>query len=157
MFQLNDKMSHGYHPCSDKMIFFPSILSLPESLLLPEIAETETGRWRPRVDISETDNAIQIEAELPGMDKSNIKLKVKGNTLVLQGERKMEQKEEDRQYRRVERFYGSFTRTFPLPQGSDVSKIQANFENGILNITVPKPTIQEDKGSEIEIKSTQQH
>jgi len=107
--------------------------------------------WKPRVDISETNEEIHIEAELPGMDKTNIKLQVKNSTLLLTGERSFEKKEEERTYKRIERMYGSFTRTFPLPQGVDSSKIQAQFENGILKITVLKPTPQEQV-NEVNIK-----
>jgi len=135
-------------------LFFNLPLSLlsPYTEWLPEIAEPTGQSWKPRVDISETKDEMHIEAELPGMDKDCIKLKVKGNTLELKGERIFEKKEEEKQYKRIERMYGSFTRIFPIPNEVEQSKIKAEFKNGILHIVIPKPVQSVEEGEDVPIK-----
>ncbi len=95
--------------------------------------------WRPVVDIYDSEKAIVINAELPGVTKENITLGVKENILTLKGERKSEAEAKKENYYRMERCYGAFERAFTLPSAIDPQKIKANFKDGVLKIEIPKP------------------
>ena len=113
--------------------------------------EEESGltHWEekraPLVDISENEKEYLISAELPGVEKKNLHVDVKDNLLTLSGERKEEHKKKENGHRRLERFYGSFQRSFVLPDGVDTEKINAKYENGLLNVTIPKAEPEEAK------------
>ena len=98
--------------------------------------------WVPSVDILEKDGNLILRAELPGMTEKDIDLKIEGNTLTLKGERKMDNEDEKSNYHRVESFYGSFSRSFRLPDTVDSEKINAEYKNGVLTVTLPqKPEV----------------
>ncbi len=98
--------------------------------------------WVPSVDILEKDGNLILRAELPGMTEKDIDLKIEGNTLTLKGERKMDKEDNKSNYHRVESFYGSFTRSFRLPDTVDYEKINAEYKNGVLTVTLPqKPEV----------------
>jgi HSP20 family protein len=98
--------------------------------------------WNPAVDILEKDGNLVLRAELPGMTEKQIDLKVEGDTLILKGERKIESEDKKENYRRIESFHGSFTRTFRLPETVDTHKISADYKDGILTVTLPqKPEV----------------
>uniref|UniRef100_A0A6B2LRL3 SHSP domain-containing protein n=1 Tax=Arcella intermedia TaxID=1963864 RepID=A0A6B2LRL3_9EUKA len=114
----------------------------------------EEKNWTPRVDIAESKTDFHVDAEVPGMTKDNIKIKIKDGVLELSGERNMEKKEEneEKHYKRVERMYGSFTRRIQLPKNVDTGKVSAKFENGILKVVVPKTKPSEgEEGIEVRI------
>jgi HSP20 family protein len=112
----------------------------------------EIGQFTPRVDIAESDKALMIHAELPGMAKDDVKITVSDdNILTIRGEKKREEKTEDKNYMRVERAYGSFTRSFTLPDNLDTARIAAQFENGVLNVSIPKTEPVKPKETEISI------
>jgi HSP20 family protein len=94
--------------------------------------------WTPMVDVSETETEIRVRAELPGLNQDNIAINLQENVLTLTGEKKQEQKEEQENFHRVERCYGSFTRSFTLPTAVKNDTVQATFKNGVLLITLPK-------------------
>lgn len=98
-------------------------------------------QWLPKVNVSETDKAISVHAELPGVKKDDIKVEVKNDTLLIKGEKKFQKKEEDkdRKFTRVESSYGFFERAIPLPEGVDSSKVAAKFNEGVLELEIPKP------------------
>lgn len=96
------------------------------------------GSWTPSVDIYETEHEVVLTAELPGMDEKDIEIKVEDNTLTISGERRMEKEIKEENYHRIERAYGSFCRSFTLPNYVDQDKISAEYDNGILKITMPK-------------------
>jgi HSP20 family protein len=95
--------------------------------------------WRPVWDVKENNTEIAIHVELPGVEKENLSLKVENNILTLSGEKKHETSEKNDKYHRVERSYGRFSRSIRLPEGVDPSSINANYNNGVLAVTVPKP------------------
>lgn len=99
---------------------------------------TRQQSFAPSIDISETDTQYLIDVEVPGVDKKDIELNVENNTLTISGERKFEKKEEGKHYHRVESSYGSFSRSFTLPDNVKDDTIQATYNNGILNITIDK-------------------
>ncbi|MGB5106237.1 MAG: Hsp20/alpha crystallin family protein [Candidatus Zixiibacteriota bacterium] len=112
------------------------------------VIDNETN-WSPRADVHETDDKFVVNLDLPGVDKSDVKVKFEDNTLIISGERNFENKEDDKNYHHIERVYGSFTRKLALPKDVDGQKITANFKNGVLEISLPK--VEEVKPKEIEI------
>lgn len=100
--------------------------------------EIVQGAWIPAVDIFETNEAIVLKAELPGITAQDISVEVKDNTLTLKGEKKFEKEVKEENYHRVERSYGSFQRAFTLPGTIHQEKVKAKFKDGILEITLPK-------------------
>jgi HSP20 family protein len=102
------------------------------------------------VNVKENAEGIKIHAELPGIKKEDIQVDVSEGVLTLSGEKKTEKKEENERYHQAERSYGKFQRSFSIPKGVDVSQIDACFNDGVLELTVPKPVIEKRK---IEIKS----
>jgi HSP20 family protein len=109
-----------------------------------------TGDWSPRVDISETDEAFMVKAELPEVKKEDVKVTVANGVLSIEGERKQEKEEKGKKFHRVERYYGKFYRSFSLPANIDESGIKAAFQDGMLNLTVPKTP--ESKPKSINVK-----
>jgi len=94
--------------------------------------------WNPNVDISETEDAFEVVAEIPGMSKKDIKISIRENVLTLTGEKKQEEKTDKKNFHRVERMYGQFQRSFRLPNTVKSEDIKAEYKNGVLNITIPK-------------------
>lgn len=111
-----------------------------------------TGDWAPRVDIAETDTEFIIKAEIPDVKKEDVKVTVDNGILTIRGERKQEKEEKNKKFHRVERFYGSFTRSFTLPDNVDESKIDASFKDGMLNLIVPKTEKTKPKALDVKIK-----
>ena len=107
--------------------------------------------WAPSVDISETDQAFLIKAEMPGVKKEDVKVTVDNGVLTIQGERKMEKEEKGKTFHRIERSYGSFVRSFRVPAGVDDSKAKAEFKDGMINVTLPKSEKAKSKSVEIAV------
>lgn len=110
-----------------------------------------TSSFYPRVDIAEDDQNVYVTAELPGVDKKDVKVSLQDNVLTIKGEKKSEVKDENKNYYRIERTYGSFCRSFQLPAEVDPDKVKAKFENGMLMIEAAKkePTPRNEKLIEI--------
>ena len=106
--------------------------------------------WTPAVDIKENDQDLQVEVELPGLKPEDVEITAENGTLTVRGEKKSERKEgnEDR-FHVVERTYGSFLRSFQLPQGVDESKIEADFENGVLSVKIPRAALPQPRRIQI--------
>lgn len=118
-----------------------------------DMEENAMGTWRPSVDIFETEHAIILEAELPGVIREDINVEVENNVLTLKGERKdIREVEEDCYYRR-ERIVGRFHRAFTLPMDINHDQIKANFQNGILRLEVPKPEEKKPKKIAIAVEN----
>lgn len=124
---------------------YPEVSRLFEDFFndLPWMASTPRSEgWIPAVDILEKDGNLILRAELPGVNEKDIDVKLEGNILTLKGERKLDSEEKKHNYHRVESFYGSFTRSFTLPDTVDTDKIKADYKNGILTVSVPqKPEV----------------
>ncbi len=97
-----------------------------------------TRSWTPPVDIQETDDAYHLHAELPGLTKDDIQITLENNVLRLSGERKLEKDVKKENYHRIERTYGTFSRSFALPTQVSSDKVEAKFDNGVLSVVVPK-------------------
>jgi HSP20 family protein len=97
-----------------------------------------TTTFAPPVDVYEDEHNITLKIEVPGIDEKDIDIRVENNLLTVHGERKFEKEEKEENFRRVESSYGSFTRSFTLPQTVDAEKVTANYDKGVLKITLPK-------------------
>jgi HSP20 family protein len=106
----------------------------------------------PAVDITDKEKAYEITAELPGMDENNIDVKFSDGTLTIKGEKKDEREEKKKDYYLSERRYGSFQRSFGVPDGVDADKIEAHFKNGVLTVTLPKTPQAQKSEKKIDIK-----
>jgi HSP20 family protein len=108
-----------------------------------EVADRQS--WTPSVDVIETDDAIKLKAELAGMNPDDIGIELQDNVLTVTGERKFEEEVKEDKYYRIERRYGGFSRSIALPQTADEEKIEANYENGVLEVVIPKAEIAKPK------------
>lgn len=125
-----------------------------KSMGWPALGAQETmaaAEWAPRVDIAETDAAYVIKAEIPGVRKEDVKITVDNGILTISGERKEEKEEKDKKFHRVERIYGSFSRSFTLPDNVDESKIDAEFKDGVLTLTIPKTEKAKPRAVEVKV------
>jgi HSP20 family protein len=109
------------------------------------------AQWSPLVDITEDEKEYLIKAELPEMKKEDVRLTVENDVLAISGERKFEKEEKGRKYHRVERAYGSFVRSFSLPEDADGSKVTADFKDGMLQVHLPKSEKAKPKAIEIKV------
>lgn len=108
--------------------------------------------WMPSVDISETDSSYLIKAEIPGVDKEDVKVTIEDGMLTIQGERRQEKEKKEKKYHRIERSYGSFMRSFRVPDDADESAVQAEFKDGMLNITLNKTRKNKSNAIQVAIK-----
>jgi HSP20 family protein len=129
-----------YDPFRDLRTLQEEVNRLFSSNLTRGFGEEGIGRgaWNPSVDIYENKDHIVLEAELPGMKQDDFELTVENNVITLRGERQFEKKEDSDNYHRVERSYGSFTRSFTLPHTVSAEGATAEYNNGVLRVTLPK-------------------
>jgi len=109
------------------------------------------AEWTPSVDIAEDDKEWVIKADLPEVKKEDVKVTVENGVLRITGERKLEKEEKGRKYHRVEWSYGSFLRSFVLPDGADGSKVNADFKDGVLKVRLPKNEKARPKAIEVKV------
>jgi HSP20 family protein len=115
-----------------------------------------TSTFAPAVDVYEDEHQVTLKIEVPGIDEKDIDVQVENNTLTVHGERKIEKEEKEENYRRVERQYGSFTRTFTLPQTVDTEKVSATYDKGVLKIALPKKAEAKPKQIKVNVASEKQ-
>jgi HSP20 family protein len=113
--------------------------------------EFSKGSWSPPVDIYETAKSVVLKAEIPGISQEEIEIKIEDNVLVLKGARKFEKKTDDETYYRIERSYGSFMRTFTLPNSVDQNGVSASYESGVFKIVMPKKQDKKQKKIKVEV------
>ena len=109
----------------------------------------DAGQWLPSVDVKETEDALLVEAELPGIDKKDVKLDIKDGVLTISGERSYEKDVKEENIHRIERSYGSFSRSFSLPRNIDTEKVDATMKDGVLKVKLSK--LETAKGRSITI------
>ena len=109
------------------------------------------AEWAPLVDIIEEEKEYRIKAELPEVNKSDVKVTVQDDVLTIAGERTFEKEDTGRKYHRVERAYGSFARSFTLPEDADAAKVSADFKNGVLIVHLPKSEKARPKSIEVKV------
>ena len=107
--------------------------------------------WTPSVDISETEGEYQIKAEIPDVKKEDVKITLEDGVLTIQGQRKQEKEDKGTKYHRIERSYGSFARTFSLPDVIEVEKVKAEFKDGVLHLHLPKSEKAKPKTIEVKV------
>jgi HSP20 family protein len=110
--------------------------------------------FEPNIDVVDDGNAIRITAELPGMDRNDVQIMLEDEYLVISGEKKLERRDEEEGAYRVERAFGSFQRIIPLPDGVDVERAEAKFDNGTLTIRLPKVAAARQEGRRLEISQS---
>jgi HSP20 family protein len=125
---------------------FPGFFGRPEEGLL-------SGKWVPSVDIYEDENGIRLEADLPGVNPADFKLSIENYKLTLSGERKLNQAQKGENWHRVERNYGSFTRTFTLPPTVNVEEVKGEFKDGVLSVSLPKREEVKARQIQVTVKS----
>ena len=129
---------------------FDLIDDLWRSPLETSLAQTMGQMEYPALNVSEDEKNITVEAELPGMESKDIDISLQNNMLVLQGEKRFEDEKKEGNYHRIERSYGSFSRTIPLSSSVDEDKVKASFKKGVLTVTLPKQGVEQGKKISIE-------
>ena len=109
--------------------------------------------WTPPVDVIETENELMLKADVPEVDLKDIDIRLENGTLTLKGERKFEEQEKAVGYHRIERRYGSFARSFSLPETVDPDKVRAEYKNGVLTIMIPKKEMAKPRSIRVEVNS----
>lgn len=109
------------------------------------------ANWAPLVDITEDDKEYLVKAELPELKKEEVKVKVENGELTISGERKLEKEEKGRKFHRIERSYGSFLRSFMLPENVSADKVSAEFKDGLLTVRLPKDEAAKPKAVEVKV------
>ncbi len=112
-------------------------------------AQSDLATWAPAVDVFETENELVVKADLPDVQEKDIDIRIENNTLTIRGERKFEQQVNEDKYLRIERAYGTFTRSFSLPNTVNADAIKAEYRNGVLTVRMPKR--EESKPKQIKI------
>jgi HSP20 family protein len=113
-----------------------------------------TSSFAPAVDVYEDEHTVTLKIEVPGIDEKDIDVRLENNTLTVHGERKIEKEEKEENYRRVERQYGNFTRTFTLPTTVDAEKVSASYDKGVLKVTLPKKAEAKPKQIKVNVGGT---
>ena len=142
------KEKNIWDPFEDFRKEMESVLGRFSRLYPREVVRGE--EFIPMTDVYETENALVVKADLPGLTKKDVSVKVKGNNLEINGEKKSEKEEKKRNYHVSERYYGKFYRSFVLPDYVDKSKVSATFENGVLEVSIPKK--EEEKAIDVEVR-----
>jgi HSP20 family protein len=128
---------------------FTSLIA-PFTEFRPTRGHPSAAEWSPSVDIFESDDAYHFAAELPGVRKEDVSVQIDNGVLVLSGQRKLENEDRIRTYHRLEGSYGSFARSFELPEGADAGNVNASFANGVLTVSIAK--VQSAKSRRIDVK-----
>jgi HSP20 family protein len=117
-------------------------------------SESDLTTWAPAVDIQETENELMLKADLPGIEEKDIDVRIENNTLTIRGDRKFEKQVNEDNYLRVERSYGSFSRSFSLPNTINTEAINAEYKNGVLTVQMPKRAESKPKQVKVNVEAT---
>src|SRR5689334_3014746 len=129
----------------------PAGLRLFQDSVARVLGDTGTRPWTPAVDIVVGENDLVLKADVPGINLNDIDIRLENGTLTIKGERKFEAAANGRGYHRVERAYGTFARSFALPETVDTDKVSADYKDGVLTITVPKKEVAKPRSIKIEV------
>ncbi len=140
-----------WEPYSGLDLFRRQMDRLTESFFGGEPMRLMEERWCPAIDLAETPEEISVKVEAPGVDEKDLSVTLSGNNLMIKGERKAEKEEKGKHFHRMEMCYGNFERVIPLPVSVDPAKIKAKYENGVLEVSLPKKA--EVKPKEIPIST----
>jgi len=131
---------------------FNRVFPMSENL---ELGNSRSDFIQPRIDVKETDKAIDIVVDVPGVKESDIDVQLDGKTLTIKGERSDEKKQDNNEYKVVERSYGSFMRTITLPFEADSDKVDGNLESGVLTLSIEKPAELADRVKTVKISTSE--
>ena len=133
--------------------FNPFFLAgFPNRIGRGEIPSMTFADWSPEVDISEDDHGYVLKADLPEMKKEDVKVTVDHGILSVSGERKSEKEDKKKKFHRIERSYGSFRRSFTLPEDTDSTKVTAEFRDGVLKVHLPTTAIERSKATQVKVQ-----
>jgi HSP20 family protein len=143
-----DRVFDDFHPFGWRLPSTRSVFGF-------ETPRLGTGDWAiaPAMDVVEKEGEYEISAELPGIDENKVEIKLANNTLTIKGEKQDEKEEKQKDYYMSERRYGSFQRSFALPDGIDADKIEANFTKGVLTVKLPKTPAAQQAEKKIAVKA----
>jgi len=140
-----------YSPFSD-VDDMPGFRQMQETLSR-FLNEPNSRPWTPAVDILETENDLVLKMDVPEVEMKDIDIRLENQTLTVKGERKFENREDSKAYHRIERSYGTFARSFTLPNTVDTEKVRADYKNGVLSITLPKKEVAKPRTIKVEISN----
>lgn len=120
--------------------------------LFEDLSDGRRRSWRLAVDVIEEDDRYRVLADLPGLEPDEVKIEVADDVLTISGEHSETEEEKERNFVRSERRYGAFTRSLTLPSGVSADDVEATFENGVLEVSVPKPQAEEPEAKRVEVK-----
>ena len=144
--QLRDmEAQNRFHP------FLGGFPNIPNRMGSGEIDSLAVADWSPEVDISEDDHGYLLKADLPEMKKDDVRVTVEDGILSVSGERKSEKEDQTRKFHRIERSYGTFRRSFTLPEDANGSKVTADFRDGVLKVHLPIMPIAKSKAIEVKV------
>ncbi len=141
-----------YNPFGDREDY-PTGMRLLQDTMSRLLSEPSARPWTPSVDVLETENEILLKADLPGVEMKDIDIRMEGGTLTLKGERRFEEEEQGKGYHRIERGYGNFVRCFSLPESVDAEKVNADYKDGVLTISLPKKEIAKPRSVKVQVRS----
>src|SRR5881275_3763321 len=125
---------------------------IPNRIGSGEIPSLAVADWSPEVDISEDDRGYLLKADLPEMKKDDVRVTVEDDILCVSGERKIEKEDQKKKFHRIERSFGTFRRSFTLPEDADSTKVTAEFHDGVLKVHLPSTPIARSKAIEVKVK-----
>lgn len=114
--------------------------------------DVTASAWSPQVDVYEDADGIKVHADIPGVEQKDLEIQIVNNTLSIKGERRLANEEKKENYHRIERTYGSFSRSFLLPEYADTEKVDASFKNGVLEVSIPKKAEKKPKQINVQVK-----
>ena len=133
---------------------FPAGVRLFHDALNRLLSDQPNSRpWAPPVDIFETENELVLQADLPAVKLEEIDIQLENGTLTLKGERRFEKGEDNKGFHRIERSYGSFVRYFTLPETVDAEHVRAQYDNGVLTVTLPKKEIAKPRSIKVQVNN----
>ncbi len=136
-----------WHPFHE----FDDVLNRYHTGMPTKSFDNSTSEWSPLADITETDEAFHVKAELPGVKKEDVNVSLSNGVLTLKGERKTEEETKDEKQHRIERFHGTFVRRFDMPDNIDQENISADYVDGVLELNIPKTTKKLPETMKVEI------
>ena len=139
-----------YQPFGD-VDDMPGLRQMQETLSRYLTTEPSSRPWTPAVDILETENELIVKLDAPEVELKDVDIRLENQTLTVKGERKFEKREDSKAYHRIERSYGTFARTFTLPDTVDTEHVRADYKNGVLNIVLPKKEVAKPRSIKVEI------
>jgi HSP20 family protein len=148
---MNDKKMKKWEPFSELVTMRDDMDRLFDVFFGTQ-SQTIDDPWRPSIDIEESNGNLMVRAEIPGMDKKDIKVVVKDDVLTISGERKRENETKDKTFHRIERSYGQFRRMIRLPAEVDADMVKATYKDGVLNVTLPKPESMKPKHIDVKME-----